>query len=115
MTELQELHRQIESSLKELRERCKSDSHPYALSASRLLAEVFAASAQLTEISTRRIIRLTYWLLGFTVGLFLITLSQLAMEVAKHSDKPDNHANLNNHGATQQTQPKVVTGQSTNH
>ena len=42
-------------------------------------AELFAALSQLTDISTRRIVRLTWWLCGLTIGLLLIAVVQTVM------------------------------------
>jgi hypothetical protein len=98
MCKSKQLQKAIEDSLVELENKTKEDSHPYAITGFRHIAIVLSASAQLAEISTRRIVYLTVMLLLFTIGLFVYTILLYQTENAHDGStaKTDHHQNQTN-------------------
>jgi len=83
------LQKQIDSLTSEIRAIAENRSFkmdsPVQVTAK--FAELFAALSQLADISTRRIVRLTWWVCGLTIGLLLIAIVQTVILVVELKSK----------------------------
>jgi len=70
-------------------------------------AKIFVAGSQLAEISTRRIIILTRWLVGLTIGIFVLTFVLLVFTICLYQDARADaeHRNFGKHRQFQTPQP----------
>jgi hypothetical protein len=71
-----ELHRNIEKNIAELAALAKDDKYPFAARSAWHSAQVTYGCTKLAEISTRRIVLLTWMLLWATIALLIVALRE---------------------------------------
>jgi hypothetical protein len=86
---------QIEHSHAELEKLSKSDSYPHAVTGSRHVAQILSATAELAEMSTRRIIILTWFLAILTAALLVVEIRAVFFPKNSATPKQDVQASQN--------------------
>jgi hypothetical protein len=98
MSRSKQLQKQIDDAIKAMAEVVPTHAGS-DVRAARLHCEIFVAASQLAEISTRRVVHLTWALLAVTIGLLAVEVRDVFFPQAPHTE-PDR--------TQQQSNAKVV-------
>src|SRR6267378_204608 len=95
MNKSEELQQQIAAALNQLEKYSKDEGYPFVITGTKNMAIVFSASAQLAEISTRRIVLLTWFLAILTAALLAVEIKSVFFTKDSPAPKQNVQADTN--------------------